>query len=115
MDTVKPEKWLRDGKTIYSLHSTGKFNKKGEPELCNKFYFSVQPDYGRGITNEMAEEQAKFILSALNNNNALIETLTKTLQIIQEELPIGSDKKLYTVFQEYQKAIELLDKINLVV
>lgn len=71
-NTTKPEEWIREGTTIYCLHKTGKFIK-GEPEVCNKFYLSVQPDYARGITNEMAEEQAKRIHAALT----IVETLAK--------------------------------------
>lgn len=72
INTTKPEKWIREGTTIYCLHETGRFIK-GKPEVCNKFYLSVQPDYSRGITNEMAEEQAKMIHAALTIVGTLYE------------------------------------------
>jgi len=84
------EIWLIEGRTIYSLHETGKF-KNGEPELCNKFYFNIQPDYGRKITDEQATEQAKKIHEAINNydalkeeNERLKENLTRLIDRIEE-------------------------------
>ena len=70
------EKWIRDGKTIYSLHESGRY-VKGEPELCNKFYFGVQPDYARGITDAMAEEQAERVCKAVNNYDEMVAMLTE--------------------------------------
>ena len=71
----KKREWIVEDKTIYCLHESGRYTK-GEPELCNEFYFSIQPDYGRGITDEMAAEQAKIIHSSIVNHHALVEALT---------------------------------------
>jgi len=70
------ETWLRQKRTIYCLHEVPRaFDKNGNPMLCNKYFASIQPDYGRGITEEMAEEQAKFIHTAINLHDELVEAL----------------------------------------
>lgn len=60
--------WIKEGKFLYMLHQIG--YKHGEPQLSNKFYFQVQPDYAHGITDQDAENQANQIFIALTETAA---------------------------------------------
>jgi len=82
------EFWLIEGRTIYSLHETGKF-KNGEPELCNKFHFNIQPDYGRKITDEQATGQAVKIHTAINSYDALKEENERLKEALNFALNTG--------------------------
>lgn len=94
-------KLLQEGRTLYILHETGKF-VKGEKELCNKFYLSVQPDYGRGITDEHAIEFATDLKKKSDMHDKLIGALKQTHREAREI--IGNSVK----FEDFYKRIELL-------
>ena len=113
----KKREWIIEDKTIYCLHKSGRYTK-GEPELCNEFYFSIQPDYGRGITDEMAAEQAKIIHSSIVNHHALVEALknfVNGIDIIVDGLKDGERLNCYKSLQNsltYKNAKELLNNIK---
>ena len=95
METNKKRRWLIEGSTIYSLHHSKTF-KKGVPEMCNEFYFNIQPDYGRDITKEMAEQQAKEIHTAINGYDSLL----------------GENKRLKDALNNILKSFELNKAFN---
>lgn len=113
METNKTitEKWLIDNRSIYCLHETGRL-KKGEPELCNKFYFNVQFDYPRGITEDMATEQVQKIHTAINNYDALVEENRKLKEALDmvTRIFIYSSKGEFKV-EDKVKATELAVRV----
>lgn len=92
--------WLRDGKTVYSLHQRGWSN--GKPLMVNRFYLSVYPD----ISVENAEEEAEA-------NAKLIAAAPDLLEAIQSALSI-SDLWTYfgAVLEEHKDEAAVLDDMK---
>lgn len=85
---MKNLKFEREGRTVYSLHKTGKYNRDGSQELCNQFYFTVYPDYAHGVTDEEAEEVAVMVSAAPE----LLEAL-QNLLLIENLIQYPDDTK----------------------
>jgi hypothetical protein len=79
MNKMEANKWITDKTFAYMLHETGRF-VKGEPELCNKFYFRVYPDYAHGITDEDAAKVVSELIIAKEERDLLIKSLESIMQ-----------------------------------
>lgn len=110
---MENNKWIVDKSFAYTLHETGRF-VKGKPELCNKFYFRVYPDYTHGITDEDAAKVVSELMSAKEERDSLIEHLENLIDKITKYMPnvnTGNEKQVELYF-EYHKAKELLSSIK---
>jgi hypothetical protein len=100
-------KYFIEGSSLFTLHlRPGIPAYKNTP--CNKFYFNVQPDYGGGITKEMAEKEAQRIHQILHSHqqmqdeNALLKERVKELESNKEDQWIFNENlKDWLRVQEY--------------
>ena len=102
---------LQDGRTLYILHETGKF-VKGEKEVCNKFYFSVQYDSARGITEQDAAKFATDLKKKSDMHDELISVLDELTSRVERDCSIGSDPKLMELLNIRTKARLLLQQAS---
>jgi hypothetical protein len=97
-------KWILDGKSIYMLHETGRFFK-GEPQVCNKYYFRLQGDFNKVSTDEVTNEAKKIFTAIteydkLKSDNEVLLSALKSVQNIVSFLinttPTGDNRNRLT-------------------
>jgi len=103
------EKLLKElnSRTLYNLHTrpNAKYvHGTGEKQQSNKFYISVQGDFGGGITEKDCEEYADEIFTAVNSYDELKqqnESLRKDIEGLQEE-----NKRLLEEIQNWKDELK---------
>lgn len=98
-EKMQQKEFLVVNNLVYSLHETGRW-VKGEREVCNRMSISVQPDYGRNVTEEEAKATAQYTAIALNNLASLAEALE------------ACKNELYSIHSQYGDKQHALDNCN---
>lgn len=93
---MEANKWITDKTFAYTLHETGRF-VKGEPELCNKFYFRIYPDYAHGITDEDAAKVVSELINAKEDRDSLMEALDAMLDTFVYNKKATTEDKFITL------------------
>lgn len=78
-----PTPWLVEAATIYAVHlPTDRLLRDGEASVENRFFAHFNP--GRGVSPDEARENAHFAVRAVNNFEALVESLRELYEYQQQ-------------------------------